>query len=88
MSRPSLQRRYEIFAEFTDRRIQETEAVSRQQRQKLMETIRLDRYLHVHPNRKMFAEEQFDFGDGPVRIRFDYRNCSPVNGEAASSVRA
>ena len=65
------------------RRIRETEAVSKEQRLKLMETIRLDRYLHVHPSRKMSAEDVFDFGDGPVRIRFDYRNCSPVNGEAA-----
>ena len=83
LNRPSVQRRYEIFEAFTDRRLRETKGTSPQQRQELMETIRLDRYLHVHPSRKMSAEDVFDFGDGPVRIRFDYRNCSPVNGEAA-----
>ena len=48
----------------------------------IMETVRLDKYLHTHPSRRMTAEETFCFGGEAVQLKFDYRTCSPVNGEA------
>ena len=82
-NRPSVQKRYEIFADFMDRRIKETGNLPEKDRMRLLETIRLDRCLHVHPSRKMITESIFDFGDGPVKLQFDYSHCSPVHGEAA-----
>ncbi len=48
----------------------------------LLETLRLDKLLHVHASRRMQARESFDFGQGPVLYHFDYQHVSPVNGEA------
>jgi len=85
-NRPSVQKRYEIFTDFIEQRMKETQAFPEKQRQKLLEMIRLDKCLHVHPSRKMLAEGVFDFGDGPQNLCFDYRHCSPVNGEAFISL--
>ena len=64
----------------------------------ILETIRFDYCLHVHASRRMTAEEEFDpeligstvsggssdfpGNSGKIRIHFDYRRVSPVNGEA------
>ena len=80
-NRPSVQKRYEIFADFVMQTLQageEDQTIGRG----ILEMIRFDQALHTHPSRKMQTEEVFDFGEGPVRIRFDHRNCSPVTGEA------
>ena len=52
------------------------------QLRRILEMIRFDQALHIHPSRRMQTEDTFDFGDGPVGITFDHRNCSPVTGEA------
>jgi hypothetical protein len=46
------------------------------------EYLRFDRMLHFHRSRGMAREETFDFGEGPVRIRFDYTTENPVSHEA------
>ena len=99
---PSVQKRYELFTDFAGEasgrsqgRTEEgayTPYASRQEHRgasdRIRETIRFDRALHVHASRRMTAEETFDFGEGPVKIRFDYRVCSPVNGEAKWTIIA
>ena len=92
--RPSAAQRYEIFSAFLRER---WDNLSEEERHRaadsagvpekdilslILETIRLDRYLHTHSSRRMTAEETFRFPEGAVRLQFDYRNCSPVNGEA------
>ena len=93
VNRPSAQKRYKIFEDFILERILElAEAPAGEQAGVsakdpavlyLREMIRFDRALHTHPARRMTGEETFNFGDGPVRYRFDHNHCSPVNKEAA-----
>ena len=82
-NKPSVRARYEIFSAFVRGRMRESGALSAKEQALLPELIRFDQQLHVHPSRRMQAEDTFDFGEGPVLIRFDYSSCSPVNGEAA-----
>ena len=82
LNRPSVQKRYGIFKDFVQRRLKEC-GLDVHAYSGLMEMLRFDQALHVHPSRRMCAEEEFDFGEGPVRIRIDHRVCSPVNGEAS-----
>ncbi len=81
-SRPSVQKRYELLAEMVKERAEKDPAVSPGECKRILEMIRFDQALHVHPSRRMVSEEVFDFGEGPVHIQIDHRNCSPVNGEA------
>ncbi len=82
-NKPSVRARYEIFSAFVRGRMRESGVLSAKEQALLPELIRFDQQLHVHPSRRMQAEDTFDFGEGPVLIRFDYSSCSPVNGEAA-----
>ena len=50
------------------------------------EYLRFDRMLHFHRSRGMAREETFDFGDGHVRIRFDYSTENPVSHEARYAI--
>lgn len=95
--RPSVFQRYEIFSAFLrecwgERKSEEqrseklqqflSETAAENDLNIILETVRLDKYLHTHPSRRMTAEETFCFGGEAVQLKFDYRNCSPVNGEA------
>jgi hypothetical protein len=50
------------------------------------EYLRFDQLLHFHRSRGMTREETFDFGEGPVRIRFDYTTENPVSHEAGYGI--
>ena len=80
---PSVFKRYEIFSDFLKKTAEKNGNVSPAQLSLLLETVRFDQYLHTHPSRRMTAEETFVLEEGPVRYAFDYRETSPVNGEAA-----
>lgn len=93
--RPSVFQRYDIFSAFLQERwaalgedAQQAAAdalkVSREEALPLiLETVRLDRCLHTHQSRRMTAAEVFHFPGKTVHLQFDYRSCSPVNGEAS-----
>ena len=93
--RPSVFQRYDIFSAFLQERwaalgedAQQAAAdalkVTREEALLLiLETVRLDRCLHTHQSRRMTAAEAFHFPGETLHLRFDYRSCSPVNGEAS-----
>ena len=81
-SRPSVRQRYAVFNDFVRAAAQTRRGLPENEKKILFETIRLDEALHVHPSRRMQAEAEFMFEDGPHRCRIDYLRCSPVNGEA------
>ena len=75
--RPSAAARYEVLDTFVcglD--------LPEEQMKIFREYLRFDRLLHFHRSRGMAREETFDFGEGPVRIRFDYTTENPVSHEA------
>ena len=95
--RPSVTRRYEIFAEFLKEAECKLTAAEPAEKHaecgtavvdlaELLEWVRLDQFLHTHPSRRMSAEETFRLNGRRVRLHFDYQHTSPVNGEAAYCV--
>ena len=80
---PSVFQRYEIFEDFLKSQAERRGNVCEKQLSVLLEMVRLDKFLHTHPSRKMTAQETFSFPNGKVRLDFDYSRTSPVNGEAA-----
>ncbi len=84
---PSVFRRYEIFSCFLKEWAEKTGAADSEELALLLETVRLDQYLHTHPSRRMSAREVFRFGNTRVEYLFDYREISPVHGEASCTMR-
>ena len=83
--RPSIQQRYSLFTDFIHAVCQEHPEFSEKEKKKLLETIRLDMALHVHPSRKMHAEIELEIDNSRQKLQIDYLHCSPVNGEARIS---
>ena len=79
---PSVFQRYDIFRDFLQDQVKNRDDISPEQLHELLETVRLDRFLHTHPSRRMTAEETFDLPGGKVRLLSDYKKTSPVHGEA------
>ena len=75
--RPSAAARYEVLDTFVSRL-----DLPEEQMRIFREYLRFDRMLHFHRSRGMAREETFDFGDGRIRIRFDYSTENPVSHEA------
>ena len=75
--RPSAAARYEVLDTFVSGL-----DLPEGQMKIFREYLRFDRMLHFHRSRGMAREETFDFGEGPVRIRFDYTTENPVSHEA------
>ena len=82
-NRPSVQQRYRLFEVFIQEAMEKQPVFTDAEKNRLLETIRLDQALHVHPSRKMQAAVQLNLGEGLRQYRIDYLHCSPVNGEAA-----
>ena len=80
--RISAQKRYTVFSDFIRARAN----ISGEQEAQILEMIRFDQALHIHPARHMILEDTFCLDGRTVRIRFDHRNCSPVNKEAHFSL--
>ena len=79
--RPSAAARYEVLDTFVcglD--------LPEEQMKIFREYLRFDRLLHFHRSRGMSREETFDFGEGSVRIRFDYTIENPVSHEAGHTI--
>ena len=76
--RPSAAARYEVLDTFVSGL-----DLPEEQMKIFREYLRFDRLLHFHRSRGMAREETFDFGEDPVRIRFDYTTENPVSHEAA-----
>ena len=81
--RPSVQQRYALFTDFVTRAMDTHPELSARDRSRIVDTIRLDQALHVHPSRRMQAVIELDTGEGFREYRIDYTHCSPVNGEAS-----
>lgn len=79
--KPSHSGRYEIFMDFI-RDYAEKNNKDDMHIHRIIEMVRLDQALHLHPSRKMEREDTLDLPQGRVRIRTDHKHCSPVNGEA------
>ena len=79
--RPSAAARYEVLAAFV-----EGLGLPEEKMRIFREYLRFDRLLHFHRSRGMLKEDVFDFGQGPVRIRFDYSVEDPVSSEAGHSI--
>ncbi len=79
--RPSAAARYEVLAAFV-----EGLGLPEEKTRIFREYLRFDRLLHFHRSRGMLKEDVFDFGQGPVRIRFDYSVEDPVSSEAGHSI--
>ena len=75
--RPSAAARYEVLDTFVSGL-----GLTEEQMKIFREYLRFDRMLHFHRSRGMAREETFDFGDGRIRIRFDYSTENPVSHEA------
>ena len=82
-NRPSIQKRYLLFTEFILQAFEQHPELSEKDKKRILETIRLDQALHVHPSRKMKAELVLEPDGRPTRYQIDYLCCSPVNGEAS-----
>ena len=80
--RPSVHQRYAIFTDFVEHTLKTHPEKTLREKEIIMDTIKLDQALHIHPNRRRQAETELDIGDGRRKYRIDYRHCSPVNGEA------
>ena len=83
---PSVFQRYDIFQDFLLKQAKGRKDIRPEQLHALQETVRLDRFLHTHPSRRMTAEETFDLPGGKVRLLFNYQKTSPVHGEAETTV--
>ena len=79
--RPSAAARYEVLDTFVCGM-----KLSEEQMRMFREYLRFDRMLHFHRSRRMEGWESFDFGEGPVRIRFDYSVENPVSHEAGYAI--
>jgi hypothetical protein len=79
--RPSAAARYEVLDTFVCGM-----KLSEEQMRMFREYLRFDRMLHFHRSRRMEGWESFDFGEGPVRIRFDYTVENPVSHEAGYAI--
>lgn len=79
--RPSAAARYEVLDTFVSGL-----DLPEEQMNIFREYLRFDRLLHFHRSRGMAREETFDFGDGHVRIRFDYSTENPVSHEAGYAI--
>lgn len=79
--RPSAAARYEVLDTFVCGL-----GLPEEQMNIFREYLRFDRLLHFHRSRGMAREETFDFGEGPVRIRFDYTTENPVSHEAGYDI--
>ena len=79
--RPSAAARYEVLDTFVSGM-----DLPEEQMKIFREYLRFDRLLHFHRSRGMTREETFDFGEGPVRIRFDYTMENPVTHEAGYAI--
>ena len=80
--RPSVQQRYVIFTDFISQVLEEHPEISEHRKQMLLETIRLDQALHVHPSRRMQNCLELNVDGRPRKYHVNYLHCSPVNGEA------
>ena len=79
--KPSAAARYEVLDTFVCGM-----KLSEEQMRMFREYLRFDRMLHFHRSRRMEGWESFDFGEGPVRIRFDYTVENPVSHEAGYAI--
>ena len=83
---PSVFKRYEVFRDFlekeAEKKEEEGESVDPEALTRLLETVKLDQYLHTHPSRRMTAEAVLSPEGRERHYCFDYRQTSPVNGEA------
>ena len=52
------------------------------------EYLRLDKALHIHKSRRRNVYDEYDFGEGKVRITVDYERRNVLTGEAAYTVEA
>lgn len=52
------------------------------------EYLRLDKALHIHKSRRRNVYDEYDFGEGKVRITVDYDRRNVLTGEAAYTVEA
>ena len=50
------------------------------------EYLRLDKALHIHKSRRRNVYDEYDFGEGKVRITVDYDCRNVLTGEAAYTV--
>ena len=80
--RPSAAARYEVLDTFVSGM-----NLPEEKMRLFREYLRFDYLLHFHRSRGMTREETFDFGEGPVRIRFDYTLENPVSHEAMFVIR-
>ena len=79
----SVQKRYELFSGFIRERAAKNADLPEGLTERILELIRFDKALHIHPARHMILEESFHLDGKEIRIRFDYRNSSPVTKEAS-----
>ena len=79
--RPSAAARYEVLDTFVSGM-----NLPEENMRVFREYLRFDYLLHFHRSRGMTREETFDFGEGAVRIRFDYTTENPVSHEAGYTV--
>lgn len=52
------------------------------------EYLRLDKAIHIHKSRRRNVYDEYDFGEGKVRITVDYERRNVLTGEAAFTVEA
>lgn len=52
------------------------------------EYLRLDKAIHIHKSRRRNVYDEYDFGEGKVRITVDYERRNVLTGEAAYTVEA
>ena len=82
-AKPAAGRRYEVLEEFVrDYGFEKKPAGENLNMDVFREYLRFDRALHIHKNRRNSVCEEYDFGEGKVRITVRYDKKNRLTGEA------